>query len=242
MREMGVAAFKEMKQSTKESTDPRANSLSRCVVNAIVEAIPPNLKGKNTSWEVVVFEDPTANAFALPGGKIGVHTGLFKVAKTPAQLAAVLGHEVAHVLAKHGNERVSQQLATQTGMSLAAAVASTNDPAKAERRQMLLGLIGVGAQVGILLPYSRSHESEADAMGLDLMARAGFEPKEAVALWKNMAAAGGGAPPEFLSTHPSNATRIADLQRGLAAAEPLYAEAKKAGRLGRCESGSVANK
>jgi predicted Zn-dependent protease len=188
--------------------------------------MPPN------TWEVQVFEDKNVNAFALPGGKIGVYTGLLNVAKTPDQLAAVLGHEVSHVIAEHGNARMSAALATQAGLTAAEiyAASSGNDQAQ------ILGLLGLGAQVGILLPYSRSQESEADLLGLDLMARAGFDPRQAVALWHNMAQAGGEQPPEFLSTHPSHENRIEDLKKRMASDLKRYRQARAQGNTPSCSS------
>src|SRR5690606_1089661 len=128
-------------------------------------------------------------------------TGIIKVANTPAQLAAIMGHEVGHVLAKHGNERVSQGMATQIALT-GAAIALREDGKLDKKSQLIVAGLGVGAQFGILLPFSRAHESEADLIGLDLMSRAGFNPSESVTLWQNMAKAGGGAPMEWLSTHP----------------------------------------
>jgi predicted Zn-dependent protease len=238
MSQMGGEAFQQLKQEMPSSRDPQKVALVRCVAESIVRVLPEDFVKRSgvarDKWEVVVFEQDDANAFALPGGKIGVHTGLLKVAKTPDQLAAVIGHEVGHVVAEHGNERVSQTVAAQTGLSLLAALAATSDPEKAQRRQLLLGLIGVGAQVGILLPFSRTHESEADRIGLDLMARAGFNPEEAVALWKNMSEASGGAPPEFLSTHPAHGTRIQNLTEGLPQAKSIQQEAISQGRRPQC--------
>ena len=183
-----------------------------------------------TRWEVTVFEEESPNAFALPGGKIGVHTGLFTVAENQDQLATVMGHEVAHVLAQHGNERVSTAYATQSGLAL---VSAMGDPNSATQRQ-LMGALGVGAQVGVLLPFSRTQESEADQIGLELMARAGFDPRESTALWRNMAAAGGGAPPEFLSTHPAHGTRIQALEAWTPGALRLMEQAHAAGRRPSC--------
>lgn len=229
MRAMGVASFDKLRSEMRATSDERAIRRVRCVADAITAQVDaPEASGG--SWEVVVFEDESANAFALPGGKIGVHTGLLRVAANPDQLATVIGHEVAHVLANHSNERVSQAYAAQTGMSLAQAIAGAETPLQ----QQLLGLLGVGAQVGILLPYSRAHESEADLLGLDLMARAGFDPEESVSLWRNMAQAGGGSPPELLSTHPSNETRIRNLEARIPAAAKLRDAARQAGRRPAC--------
>ena len=184
-------------------------------------------------WELQVFEDDSANAFALPGGKIGVHTGLLRVARTPGQLAAVLGHEVGHVLARHSNERVSQQLGAQLGLltagSLIGAISQTGSP----DQQLIYQALGVGTQLG-LLKFSRLQESEADGIGLELMAQAGFDPRESIELWKNMEHASQGQPPEFLSTHPSHGTRIADLSAGMPEAQQSWKRATSAGRQPRC--------
>lgn len=158
---------------------------------------------------MTVFQEDSANAFALPGGKIGVHTGLLKVADNQSQLAAVIGHEIGHVQAQHSNERMSLQYATQSGMQLLGALAGQDSAAK----QGIMAALGVGAEYGLALPFSRKHEAEADIIGLQLMAQAGFDPRESVGLWQNMAAANGGnEPPEFMSTHPSNSTRIEGLR------------------------------
>ena len=228
MSSMGAAAFDKMKTEMPRSDDAGKYRTVRCIADAITAEI----QGPQASmrWEVTVFEEPTPNAFALPGGKIGVHTGLFQVARNQHQLATVIGHEVAHVLAQHGNERVSTAFAAQTSLDLVAALSGSASPTQ----KQLLGLLGVGAQVGVLLPYSRKQESEADAMGLDLMARAGFDPNESVLLWRNMGAAGGAQPPEFLSTHPSHGTRIADLERRMPGAILSRQGAQRAGKRPAC--------
>ncbi len=228
MAAMGVAAYDKLKTELPASGDSARRRYVRCVADAITAELA---EGQGAgSWEVTLFEEPSANAFALPGGKIGVHTGLLEVATTQDQLAAVIGHEVAHVLARHSNERVSTQYATQTGLELAGVLAGASTPAS----QQLMGLLGVGAQVGVILPFSRAQESEADALGLELMARAGFDPRQSVTLWENMAAAGGQAPPELLSTHPSSATRIEKLRSGVPALLPVYESARAAGRRPAC--------
>ena len=225
MAEMGVAAFQDMKQQQPLETSSQTNGYVSCVARAIIAELP-----EQRTWEVQVFKDDSANAFALPGGKIGVHTGLLKVADNQDQLAAVIGHEVGHVLAQHSNERMSIQYATQTGTQLVAALAGGDSAEK----QTLMGLLGVGAQYGVQLPFSRKHEAEADVIGLDLMAEAGFDPRASVDLWRNMAANSGGSPPEFLSTHPSNQTRIECLQARIPEAMPLYQQAQSAGRAPNC--------
>ena len=228
MSQMGTAAFSEISKQTPASRDALENAMVTCVANAITR----NLTGMNsrTSWEVRVFADDTPNAFALPGGKIGVNTGLLKVARTQGQLAAVIGHEIAHVLEGHANERVTSQFAAQTAMQLASLAADASNPLHGQ----LIGLLGAGVQVGVLLPYGRTHEREADLVGLDLMAKAGFDPNESVELWRNMAEAGGAQPPEFLSTHPSHNSRIYELRQRIPKAISLYEEAKASGRRPRC--------
>lgn len=219
---MGVSAFQEIKKDTPQSQNASQQRYVRCVAAAITGAVTdPEAPHQ---WEVVVFQDDDANAFALPGGKIGVNTGILKVAKNQDQLATVLGHEVAHVLAQHANERVSQQMVAGTLMQAAGQVM---DPS-------LVAALGMGAQVGVLLPFSRAQESEADLLGLDLMASAGFDPRESTRFWHNMESAGGGGTPEFLSTHPSDQTRVADLQQRIAQEMPRYEKAVADGRRPKC--------
>jgi predicted Zn-dependent protease len=220
---MGVKAFEEMRTQLTVDTDPATNAYVGCVATAITDVV----SGKGAKWEVVVFKDDNPNAFALPGGKMGVYTGMLKVAENQNQLAAVLGHEVGHVLAQHGNERMSQQ--QLTNVALAAAAGSGYLDAGS------MQALGLGAQIGILLPYSRSHESEADVIGLDLMAKAGFDPRQSVQLWKNMEKSGGGAPPEFMSTHPAGSTRIDNLLSHMAGALATYNDAQAKGKKPNCK-------
>lgn len=154
-------------------------------------------------WEFTVLRDDTPNAFVLPGGKVAVNSGLFKVVQNDAQLAAVLGHEVAHDRARHGAERVSQQMVQQGGLAVLGA--TTGSP-------VLTQAAAAALTVGVTLPYSRTQESEADEIGLIYMARAGYDPRQAIVLWQNMEKAGAGGGMEFLSTHPSAGTRIERLQ------------------------------
>lgn len=219
MDQMGVTAFQQMKQKIPPTKDAKASAYVNCVANAITREV-----GGGRNWEVQVFEDKQVNAFALPGGKIGVYTGLLAVAKNQDQLAAVIGHEVSHVLAGHSASRVSNQMATQLGVSVLS-VASGVDP----------NLIGTGANLLLVLPFSRGDETEADVIGQDLMAKAGFDPAQSIELWKNMAqASGGNAPPQFMSTHPANATRINDLSKRLSVSQPLYQQAIAQGKKPRC--------
>ncbi len=230
MNEMGAQSFEELKAKTPIERDPKINQYVQCVVAPIMEAAKGRVSVQK--WEVVVFKDPSANAFALPGGKIGVHTGILPVAKTQAQLAAVLGHEVGHVMAQHGNERVSQgQLAS---ILLGAADVAVKDMREKQKKLLMTGL-GVGVQFGALLPFGRTQESEADLIGLDLMAKAGFDPGESVELWKNMAAASGGkSQPEWMSTHPSSDSRIANLRSHIPEHRADYLRVVQSGRIPRC--------
>ncbi|OPX54291.1 Peptidase family M48 [Oceanospirillum multiglobuliferum] len=226
--QMGVQSFAQMKSETPATADQNKIRYVNCVANQVTAQVPA--KYGISEWEIVVFESEQVNAFALPGGKVGVYTGLLNVANNQHQLAAVIGHELAHVLAEHGNERISTAFATQTGLSLAYKISGEPSPEK----DQLFGLLGVGAQYGIVLPFGRTQESEADMMGLDLMAKAGFDPKESVTLWQNMAKASGGSQPEFMSTHPSNERRINDLNGRMSAVLPYYQQAQASGRKPQC--------
>lgn len=223
INQMGLQAFTTIKKETKIDRSTATNRYVQCVAQAITREVGGN-------WEVVVFNDSDANAFALPGGKIGVYTGMLKVAENQDQLATVIGHEVAHVLARHSNERVSQKFAVEQGLGLINAIANP----QSGTGQTLMGLLGVGAQYGVLMPYSRIQESEADILGLDLMAKAGFDPRESTRLWVNMGRAGGGQPPEFLSTHPSHSTRISELNAHIPVAMRLQSRARQQGKRPDC--------
>lgn len=223
---MGAAAFRQAEQQTPQVKDPAIDGYVSCVAHAITREVGGG------QWQVVVFNDKTVNAFALPGGHIGVYRGLLNVANTPDELAAVIGHEVGHVLAHHANERMSQQFAAEEGLALVQAF--TTGSTSPGTQQMVMGLLGVGTQVGILLPFSRIQESEADKIGLDLMAKAGFDPQASVRLWENMRQVGGPKPPELLSTHPADETRIRDLEARMGHAMQLYQEARAEGKRPEC--------
>ncbi|AZZ97745.1 M48 family metallopeptidase [Pseudoalteromonas sp. R3] len=229
MDKMGVASFEQMKQEQTIENDAKINGYVKCIADALIAQLPAQYAQQQ--WEVVVFKEPSANAFALPGGKIGVHTGLLKVAQNQHQLAAVMGHEVGHVIAEHANERVSQNSLLQLGLQAGNAALEMGN---VQYRNAIMQGLGLGAQYGIALPFSRSHESEADVIGLDLMAKAGFKPQGAVELWQNMEKAGGERPMEFLSTHPSPENRIALLQSKMAQANTLAEDANKQGRSPAC--------
>lgn len=221
---MGLQAFENLKKEKPIEQGGKNVQFVKCIAQAITREV-------GGEWEVVVFEDASLNAFALPGRKIGVHTGLIDLVDNQDQFAAVIGHEIGHVLARHSNERMSQQVSTKLGLSIVQAVAAPTTPLG----QAAVSALGVGAQYGVIMPFSRLHESEADMIGIDLMAKAGFNPLESINLWKKMShASQGNQPPEFLSTHPSHDTRIEDLQARLATAQPLYQQAMAAGKKPKC--------
>jgi metalloendopeptidase OMA1, mitochondrial len=216
---LGDQAYREVLAKSKIEKDPRVNE----VVRRIGERIATAADRPDYKWEFVVIDDPkTANAFALPGGKVAVYTGLFPVAQTEAGLATVMGHEVAHALARHGSERMSQQMGVQvigTGIAVALGASGTSGVTQ----QAAMQAFGIGSQVGVLLPFGRSQESEADHIGLILMAKAGYDPAEAVGFWERMEKLShSGAPPEFLSTHPSEDTRAKQIEAWLPEAETYY--------------------
>ncbi|WP_018983257.1 M48 family metallopeptidase [Salinimonas chungwhensis] len=218
LAQMGQQAFTDMKQKQNVSRQPVKNEYVECIADAITPYVPESVyDGK---WEVVVFDEDQVNAFALPGGKIGVYTGLMKVAQTQDQLAAVIGHEIGHVIAQHGNERMSQGALVNIGTQAVGQILAANE---VPQTGPIMAAIGLGVQVGVQLPYSRAHESEADLIGLQLMAQAGFNPRESVDLWRNMEAASGGQrPPEIMSTHPAPQSRIQSLQKNMPEAVSVY--------------------
>ncbi len=233
MNKMGIASFTKMKTSSKVSQDQQAQRYVRCVANAIVNELPE--QWRKQAWEVVVFDDNSANAFALPGGKIGVHTGLLRVATNQDQLATVIGHEVAHVLSRHGAERVSQQMGLEIAMQATDAI-SKNKMQNQGSQRALMSALGLGAQFGVLLPFSRTHESEADLYGLKLMAKAGFDPRQSINLWQNMSKASGGKrQPQFMSTHPNPEKRIEKLANFMPQALALQKQAQLNGKNPRCQ-------
>jgi predicted Zn-dependent protease len=235
MAELGAQAFTQIQQETPVATSGTEVRYVDCIADSITKVLPPEYQGQ---WDVRVFQSDQVNAFALPGRKIGVYMGLLKVATNQDMVATVIGHEVGHVLARHGNERVSQNVVLQSGMSAAQAFAGGSTVQK----HAIMAAIGAGAQYGIVLPHSRTQETEADRIGLDLMAKAGFEPEQSVELWRNMdKAAGGNAPPEWLSTHPANASRIKDLESGMAKAKQEQQAANAAGLRPQCGGSGVAS-
>ena len=214
---MGLDAYQQILAKSKVSTDPALNERVARVGRRIAEATGRN----DYQWEFKGIEDKQANAFCLPGGKVAVYTGILPVARDDAGLAAIIGHEVAHAIARHGGERVSQGLLVQTGLAATQIALSRRDPATV---QQVSALLGAGATVGLLLPWSRQQESEADHLGLIYMAKAGYHPSAARDLWVRMdeAAKGKGAPPEFLSTHPATSTRIRQIEAWIPEALRYY--------------------
>lgn len=207
--EMGLEAYQEIKQESRISRDPELNRRVQEVGRRIA-AVSPH---PEWNWEFTVFDNDEPNAFALPGGKVGVNTGLFKVAENDDQLAAVMGHEVAHAIARHGAERMSQGMLAQ-GLG-AVAVGGGINP-------QIVEIAAQAATLGVILPYSRTQEAEADHIGLLYSAAAGYDPREAITLWQNFDKLGGDRPPEFLSTHPAPGSRIDNLQQLMPQAMPVY--------------------
>lgn len=215
--QMGLQAYREVVQKSKLSKDPATNDMVKRVGTRIASATGRS----DLPWEFTVIEDQQANAFALPGGKVAVYTGILPITRDEAGLAAVLGHEVAHAVARHGAERMSQQLLVQVGLAGTMVALSKRDP---KTVQTVSALLGAGAAVGLVLPWSRSQESEADHLGLIYMAKAGYNPSAARDLWIRMAESSRGheRPPEFLSTHPSESTRIQQIEAWLPEASQYY--------------------
>lgn len=222
--------FSEMRASIPLETDRETIDYVHCVATAIVEVLDPLYL--QLDWDMAVFDHEAVNAFAMPGGKIGVMTGILEAADNQHRLAAVLGHEVAHVTARHANERASRSPVAGVGVQVAAVLLGGGHSGATYTAYEALNQ---GAALGIMLPFNRAQESEADIIGLEYMARAGFDPRESVSLWQNMGEASGGQEPaEFLSTHPSDERRINNLVGEFGTALVLYNEAKAAGRNPDC--------
>lgn len=200
---IGEQAYKEILSKERVSNNRRINSLVMNVSQRIAAA-----SGANFQWEFKVLESEQKNAFCLPGGKIAVYTGILEPAQNTAGLAAVIGHEVAHAVARHSAERMSHAMITNVGIGLVGAFFESP-----QSRAVLMGALGLGANLGIMMPFSRKHEREADSLGLIYMAKAGYDPMEASKLWIRMRAQGGSSVPEILSTHPSSLSRSKDLAK-----------------------------
>lgn len=212
---MSLQSWSQIKDDTPELKDRAEQRRLRRLGERIVA-----VSGiKDRTWEFVVFDSEQVNAFALPGGKVGIYTGILELMENDSQLATVVGHEVGHVAGRHGAERVSQAMAANVGMQAAAAAMAIGDISGANA---IIGLLGAGVTYGVILPYSRAHETEADELGVQYMAKAGYNPEESVKFWQTMAKQGGQRPPEFMSTHPAPETRIRNLQRLVPRWYPVY--------------------
>ena len=216
--QLGLSSFEKMKKETPINKDPALNAQVQRVGRRIAAVAPL----PDAQWEFVVFDSKEVNAFCLPGGKVGIYTGILPITKDDLGMATVIGHEVAHAVARHGGERMSEATVMQGFGQVLGAGLSTTDP----RWQAIASTVyGVGAQVGLALPHSRAQESEADHIGLLYMARAGYDPEAAVAFWQRFAdynAKAGGATPWFLRTHPLDETRIRQLKEWLPQAKKEY--------------------
>lgn len=222
---LGLQSYQQiLAKSRTVDSGPELEMVKR-VVSRLAAAT--GAAGQAFQWQVSLVGDEQVNAFCLPGGEIVVYTGILPVAQNEAGLATVLGHEMAHAISRHGAQRVLQQNITQTAMTGVAVSLSDMDY---EKQRAVMGALGVGAQFGILMPFSRKHESEADAIGLMFMARAGYDPEESIRFWERMEQASQNAPPEFLSTHPSHGTRIAQLQAEMPKALEEYRKATAGGQ------------
>lgn len=215
---LGHQAARDVLQKEKrDTTSPRAQSVER--VGSRIAAV----SGRNDfTWEFhTIINDETPNAFCLPGGKVFVYTGLFDYAQNDDQLAAVIGHEVGHAIARHGAERVSTAMAAQTGAAVGMIAISGSDMSPASR-QLTMAAMGLGVNVGVILPFSRGQEYEADRIGLILMAKAGYDPRAALNFWQAFAQQPGKKPPEFLSTHPASENRIQSIRALIPEAMQYY--------------------
>ena len=223
---MSFQQYTDFLKSNKLSSDTKNVALIKNVGAKIQKAVEKYFAEQKMSnqldgyaWEFNLVESDQVNAWCMPGGKVVFYTAILPICQDESGIATVMGHEIAHAIAEHGGERLSQSLLVELGgLGLQAALQSKPQLTQ----QLAMTAFGIGAQVGVLLPFSRLHESEADHMGLIFMAMAGYNPNNAVSFWQRMAAQGGGAPPEFLSTHPSNETRINDLKKLVPKAMQYY--------------------
>lgn len=221
---LGAEAYAEVLKENKVTTNARYTEIVRRVANRIT----PVTDEPDLPWEVNVIESNEMNAFCLPGGKIAFYTGILPVCATEAGVAVVMGHEIAHAIARHGMERMSQGVIAQIGAE-AIGIATKGSAYQKE----IMAAYGLGANYGVMLPFSRTHESEADHIGIIYMAKAGYDPAEAVRFWQRFGGEkAGSAPPEWLSTHPSDETRVSQLQALLPEAEAIYEAAPKQYGLG----------
>ncbi len=223
---MSLTEYESFLNQNKLSTNASQSQMVTRVGKRIAAAVETFLREHNMSdrvkdfnWEFNLVDDDTPNAWCMPGGKVVVYTGILPITRDETGLAVVMGHEIAHAVARHGNERMSQQMGVQLGqMALSVALEEKSE----ETKSIFASAYGVGSQVFLMLPYSRTHETEADKMGLVFMAMAGYNPREAVDFWQRMSNLGGEKPPEFLSTHPADETRVNDLKAYMPEALKYY--------------------
>lgn len=223
MNDMGAQGYADQKKQLPVSKDQRSSEIVHRVADRLIakckEMYPQEVEG--FQWETTLFEDnKTPNAYAMPGGKIGIYTGILPICETEAGLAAVMGHEIGHAILEHGNERVSVQMGITSAVAVAGVAMSASEMF-AGSKELIMGALGAGAQYGVTLPFSRANESEADAFGLKLMAAAGYDPNAAPQIWQNMKKLGQEVP-EYTSTHPSHDRRIQDLEAGMSEAMKYY--------------------
>jgi predicted Zn-dependent protease len=226
MLSMSFSQYKQFLSENKISEDKSKSEMVKDVGKRIAVAVETyfsehGMKSRieNFEWEFNLVQDDTPNAWCMPGGKVVVYTGILPITKNETGLAVVMGHEIAHAVARHGNERMSQQMAVQ-GVGTALSVAIDEKPE--QTKNIFMAAYGLGSQVAYTLPYSRTHETEADKLGLIFMAMAGYDPQKAVEFWQRMSEQGGQKPPEFLSTHPSDQTRINNLKAFMPEALKYY--------------------
>lgn len=222
---LGFQSFQEILTQSETVTSGPEYELVRGVAERLARATGD--AAKQFEWEVALIRSEQANAFCLPGGKIAVYTGILPFTQNEAGLAAVMGHEMAHAVARHGSQRLLRNSLTQTALMGAQFSLADMD---LNQRYAVMAALGAGAQYGVILPFGREHESEADAMGLLYMARAGYDPRESISFWERMSQSGGNQPPEFMSTHPSHGTRIQRLQEFMPQAVAEYESTRRASR------------
>jgi len=226
---MSFQQYSELKSSSKLSNNStqvnQVKTVGERIKNATTKYLTDNGHGdlvQGYQWEFILIESNEVNAFCMPGGKVAFYTGILPYCQGEDGIAVVMGHEIAHAIAEHGNERMSQQMLAQLG-STSLSVAMQREPA--ETQSIFATAYGMGAQYGVILPFSRKHESEADELGLYFMAMAGFDPRKAPDFWTRMSQSGGQKPPEMMSTHPSDQTRIANLNKHMPKAMEYYNKA-----------------
>lgn len=227
------SAYREQKKKNKISTDPHKNAIIKRAAHRAIEntnrLYPSQTRG--FKWEVTLFDDPkTVNAYAMPGGKVAIYTGILNICQTEAGLSTIIGHEFGHIINSHGNERVSQQLGVSALMAIGSFALAKKSGLDKDVQKAILAATGAGLSLGLLLPYSRKHEHEADRMGIRLMAASGYDPNEAPRLWERMEKKYGTRTPSYLSTHPSNRDRMNTLRSQIPEMMNLYQHAPQ--RLG----------